>query len=129
MEFRKKDYLKIDEIKNLIVSKFSHEKAKIIADKVVKYRFVTNDILCVLQDNFTFQDDTNVKLLLINKTSELIQTSYPKLSETDRENLDLKFPKLTIFKNSDIETYYPQLLNKLTKQQVIFNITVGEIHF
>ena len=124
MNFQTNDYLTADEIKKLISSEYSHDKSKVICDKLIKYYFVTNDELYELQPNKTYQQLANLKISIINKVSLLIQSSHKKISKVERENIKLKYPKgfKKVFKNSDIETYYPQLLSRLTKPNVIFNI-------
>lgn len=131
MEFKNKDNLKIDEIKKLITSEYSHDKAQIICKKIIEDFFIFKDVMYELQDNKTYIARSNVKSSIINKVSLLIQLSHKQLSDTDKENIDLKFGKATknILKNTDIETYYPHLLHGLTKENVTFNVTVREIHF
>jgi len=84
-----------------------------------------------LQQNLSYKVVTNLKAFIIDKVSLLIQKSFSSLSPTDSENITLKYDKnyRNIFKNSNIETYYPQLLMKLTKSDITLNNTVGEIHF
>jgi len=131
MEFLKTDYLNADEIKKLITVDFSHDKSNLLCNKLDKYCFVFNNELYELQSNFTYQNVSNLKLAIINKVSLLIQKSYKKIGKTDRENIKLKYPKTykKILKNSDIESYYPQLLLRLTKQNIVFNVTIGQIHY
>jgi hypothetical protein len=131
MNFQKEDYLNCAEIKKLITSEYSHDKSKLIAKKLIKYCFVYNDELYELQTNKTYIQLANLKISVINKASLLIQKSHKKLSDTDKENIELKHGKSVkaILKNSDIETYYPQLLSALTRKDVVFNVTIGEIHF
>ena len=56
--------------------------------------------------------------------------SYKNLSSEDQENIELRYPKkyLKIFKNSTIETYMPQLICKLSSNQ-IFDSYTNEVHF
>ena len=130
MEFKKKDYLTATQIKELITSQFTQDQAGIIADKLQNYCFISGDVLYELQDNITYRSTDNMKLELINKVSELIQTSYKMLDEKDIENITLKHRQYkNIFKNSNIDTYYPQLLKRLIRKDIIFNNTPGEIHF
>ena len=130
MEFKKKDYLTATQIKELITSQFTQDQAGIIADKLQNYCFISGDVLYELQDNITYRATDNMKLELINKASELIQTSYKMLDEKDIENITLKYRQYkNIFKNSNIDTYYPQLLKRLVRKDIIFNNTPGEIHF
>lgn len=131
MEIQKTDYLNFEEIKSLITSDYSHDKSQLICSKLKKYCFVFNDELYELQSNISYKQSPNLKLSIFNKVSLLIQLSHKQLSDVEKDSIELKYGKVvkTIFKNSDIETYYPQLLNGLTKNDVIFNITIGELHF
>ena len=130
MNFNKKDLLNVKEITELIVSEYSHDKALIICDKLIKYCFVFNEKFYELQPNMTYVEKKEVKLSLQNKVSYLIQQSHKNLDEKDSENIELRHKKYnTIFTNSNIETYYPQVLAKITKTEVEFNVTIGEIHY
>jgi hypothetical protein len=131
MNFQKKDYLTVDQIKTLITCEYSHDKSNLICDKLSRYCFVVNDELYEIQSNITYKRIANLKIAIVNKVSLLIQESHKRLSETDKENIKLKYAKeyKAILKNSDIETYYPQLLSRLTKQDVVFDVTIGEIHY
>jgi hypothetical protein len=66
MNFKTEDYLTYDEIKQLIKSEYTHDKATIVCNKLIKYCFVFNDELYVLQPNKTYQLMLNLKASLIN---------------------------------------------------------------
>jgi hypothetical protein len=132
MNFKTEDYLTYDEIKQLIKSEYTHDKATIVCNKLIKYCFVFSDELYVLQPNKTYQLMLNLKASLINSVSFIIQESHKQLSDNQKDKLIKRYnnPAVkSILKNTNIETYYPQLLTKLTKQNVAFNVTIGEIHF
>ena len=132
MNFTTEDYLNYDEMKQLIESEYTHDKATIVCNKLIKYCFVFNDELYVLQQNKTYQVMLNLKASLVNSVSFIIQESHKQLCNKKKDRLVKKYSNnavKSILKNSNIETYYPQLLIRLTKQNVVFNITEGEIHF
>ena len=105
MNFQEQDYLNYREIKILIESKFTHEKANMIHDKLKIYYEKMNKKI------------KNKKLMIINLVSLLIQQSFKQLDDTEQENINLKYNQSykKIFTNANIETYYPQLLFNLKK--------------
>ena len=131
MEIAKTDYLTSKEIQTLIYSDFTQDIGKIISEKLIKYCFITESNLYMLQENITYKLIKDDKLTLLNKVSILIQESYKSLSDTETENIRLKYAKVynKIFTNSYIEKYYPQIVMGLTRNDVKFNYTPGQIHF
>ena len=73
MNFTTDDYLNYDEMKQLIESEYTHDKATIVCNKLIKYCFVFNDELYVLQQNKTYQVMLNLKASLVNSVSFIIQ--------------------------------------------------------
>jgi len=61
----------------------------------------------------------------------LIEQSFKKIPYEHLDEIKEHYSKIywNIFKNSNIESYYPQLIMKLEKQNIIFNNTLFEIHF
>lgn len=132
LEFTKQDLLNTREIKTLITSDFTVDKAIIIANKLVKYCFISNGTLYILNDNITYdRESEDMKKKLVYKTSLLIQESFKALSNDNATEIKEYYKKTysNIFKNSNIESYYPQLLAKLERPKVVFDMTIGEIHF
>ena len=127
MEFQKKDFLNTKEILTLIKSDYTNEKATIISKKLINYCFVTDNVLYILHDNVTYErvnDNINKKILYY--TSLLIEESFKKISYEDLDEIKEHYSKnyKNIFKNSNIESYYPQLSEKLEK-----NILYLTIHY
>ena len=130
MEFQKEDLLNHAEIEMLITSSFTTVIAKMMSNKLSKYIFIHNDTMYELQENKTYQLVTNQKNKLINKVSRLIQQSYVKLPEQDVKIIELTHKGFkNIFKNSNIELYLPQLISDIEKHDIVFNVTIGEIHY
>jgi hypothetical protein len=131
MNFQKDAFLNANDIKMLITSKFTHDKAEVVSKVLKRYCFVMNDTLYELQPNLTYQETDYVKNCILHKASYLISESFKKLKVDEQRALYEQFSNSVnkIFKNTDIETYYPQLLINLCRSKVQFNVTVGEIHF
>jgi hypothetical protein len=131
MNFEIADYLNEDEIKTLINSEFPQDKADIISKNLIKYCFIQNKVCYTLTKNISYEMDESTKNTIIDKTSKLIQDSYKNLTSIQKENITLRYPKnyKNIFNNNNIESYYPQLSTKITTKNVVFNVTIGEIHF
>ena len=127
MEFQKKDFLNTKEILKLIKSDYTNEKATIISKKLINYCFVTDNVLYILHDNVTYERvNDNINKQILYYTSLLIEESFQKISYEDLDEIKEHYSKnyKNIFKNSNIESYYPQLSEKLEK-----NILYLIIHY
>lgn len=131
MNFNKEDLLTVKEIELLITSNLTQTIAKMISTKLTKYCFIQDDILYELQPNITYQRIIDRKNKLLNKVSQLIQDSYCNLSSQDSKLIELEYKKeyKSIFKNSNIELYLPQLLNAIEKKGIVFDVTLNQIHY
>jgi len=129
MEFKNEDLLCTVDIENLITSEFPNKKASIIAKRLSKYCFITNDVLYSLQNNISYQKETtNIDKKIVYYTSLLIEESFKKFELKDANYIKKVYSKAykSIFKNTSIQTYYPQLLMNLQKTNIVFNHTLNE---
>ena len=121
MEFKTTGSLNTKEIKSLITSDYTNIKA------LINYCFITENALITLNENITHDKEfEDIKKKLVYYTSVLIEESFKKISHDDLAELKEFYSKIykNIFKNSNIETYYPQFIMNL-KNQKLFSI----IHF
>ena len=131
MEIKKEDLMTYDEFCEIIVSKFVKEIATTIALKLNKYTFIRHDMIYMLQSNVTYISMNKSRDKIINVVSNYIYQSYKGLTKSEVENIEKQYPKdhSKLFKNSHIETYIPQLICALEKNDIIFNVTPHEVHF
>ncbi len=123
----------------LITSCFPNEKAKIISTNLIQKCFIYKKHFYVYQENVTYKkiscDEMKSKIYKI--TTQLIEDSFKGLNDENQRLLIAensgkgKTHYSTIFTNTSVDKYYPQLLNDLTKDEdeITFDLTIGEIHF
>jgi hypothetical protein len=139
MEFYDKDLLSIYEIEDLITSNFTTERARIITEKLSKYLFISNKTLYIINQNITYTiEDKDIDTQVLYYTSLLLEKSVIRLQQSKRyKELLTQLQKTygeggaynSIFRNSHIKTYFPQLLMTLTNNNVVFNLSKREIHY
>ena len=129
MEFKKENFLNNDQLEQLITSVFTNERAKIISSKLKDFILIDGEILYILQKNITYKED-NIKVNIITMISELIEDSFKALQKHESDLLVMKYPKQysNIFKNSVIETYYPQILKNIQHYNN-FDKTLCQLHY
>ncbi len=132
MEFQKNDLLNFKEIKSMIDCIFPNELANIMKIKLSKYCFITSckDIY-TLQKNISYNKSTNVDDTLVTYATLMLEQSYKNLSEDDSERIRDKYPKSwqSIFQNTSIKKYLPQLIANLSSDEIELDSYFDEIHF
>lgn len=135
MQFNNEDLLNKDDIELLIVGDLPHTKARLIASKLIKYRLIFNNSVYVFKSNFTypkFDRDGNAKL--INLTTQLSETSFEKMDAKDQHIIKLTYCSAKghyskIFSYANVDKYLPQLVEYMTKSNVLFDVNMREIHY
>ena len=135
MQFAQEDLLTNDDILLLIVSDLPHKKAKLIASKLIKYGLIYRNSVYVLQSNLTYakyERDVNAKIT--NLTTQLIETSFEGLEEVTRQNIKIAHSEKKnhyskIFSNANVDRYLPQLVEYMTKSNIVFDLTLRELHY
>ena len=129
MEFTKDNFLTNEELEILITSVFTNERAKIISSKIKDFILINGETLYILQKNITYKEDS-IKVNIITMISELIENSFKALPILERDLIIMKHPKhySQIFKNSVIETYYPQVLKNIIHYEK-FDRVLCQIHY
>jgi hypothetical protein len=124
--------LNLSELKILSRSLHPTEKAAVI------HSHFKNRIIIKNEQIYTYDDALNVYTVdrfkeksLIIRMSVLIDTSYKSLTSEEREELkeghEKTYPK--IFKNDDISTYSPQLMELLSDKNIAFDTYKCQVHF
>ena len=132
MDFLNEDLMTYAELRNFIKSIIPHNKANLIASKIIKYCFINQSKLYLLQKTISYyRSDNDVKREIISIVSNLINQSFSNLTEDEQENLNdcYKTQTLAIFKNSTIELFYAQLEIMISKRNMQFDINKREMHF
>lgn len=125
------ELLNFEEIKTLIVSNYSIDKAVLISSKLKDSLILHNEQMYVLKDNMTYEiQHSQIKDTIVLVVSSLIQKSHKKLDDLQLDLLKLTYPKIykKILKNSDIESYQLQIMNCL-KRKIDFDYSECEIHY
>jgi hypothetical protein len=115
MEFKKENFLNNDQLEQLITSVFTNERAEIISSKLKDFILINGKFLYILQNNITYIQNDNIHSSILNLISKLIENSFKALPKLESDLLVMKYPKQysNIFKNSVIDTYYPQILTNI----------------
>ena len=129
------NFINADDFEVIINSDFPHKKAGIIAKSLYNV-FIIIPIAdtfhaYVLQDNMTYIHTTLVEAYLKPTITLLLNLSFEMLSEGERNQIKDRFSKQykCIFKGSNVNHYYDEIINELIKDNVEFNKTLCQIHF
>jgi hypothetical protein len=132
MEFNKEDLLDYSEMKKMMASIFTNDKANMLQKKLSKQLFINtrDNFLYILQKNITYHRcENNSDDMMLKCISLLLEKSFLALKSDDRDDLKETFKGYkTIFKNSNIKEYLPQLRIDLSKD-IVFDSYKDEIHF
>jgi hypothetical protein len=128
--FQNKDLLKKSEITELINTLSVQDRASIITKKLINYCFINDDKLYIMNPNVTYTMHNDLQNGIIDMASKLIDISFKNLSDEKTEYITKIYPKYSkIFKNSFIVECLPQIKSMLNKNDIVFNVTIEEIHF
>ena len=119
-----KNLLNADEIEILIDSPFPNDKANLLSQKLKDIVIIQDKMLYVLQPNLTYSvSNTDIHSNLLTVCTALIAQSFKALAKTDSAMLEMKHKKTLagIFQNAAVEKYYPQLLQPLTRTDMVFD--------
>lgn len=117
-------------IQTLIISIYPDEKAQIIGDVLKNMVIIKDDCLYICGENLLYSCHQMKKDKLLSIISLLIQKSYEDMSASDKKFIESTIKTYSsIFKNSTIETYLPQLKNRLECDNIKFDSYFNEIHF
>jgi hypothetical protein len=126
--------LDLYQFKKLIKTKFVNERAEIITTCLKHKILLSKDTLFKLQPNNTYNriQTKNPKNDIYTIVTKLIEESYQKLSSKEKDEINEDLDKkalLFIFSNKFIDSFSPQLIINLTNDDIIFDVTINEIHF
>ena len=127
-----KKYLTYEQVVTLITSIFPNEKASLLASIMRDIYIVHKSVLYEAQENITYTPIVSeIKMTVLNMTTLIIQESFNKLSKDQKKLLTFEHSKTyaSIFTNSSVEKYYPQLYKQLERNEINFDDYVCEIHF
>jgi hypothetical protein len=129
------NFINAEDFEVIINSDFPHKKARIIAKSLYNV-FIIVPVgdkfnAYVLQDNMTYIHTTLVEAYLKPTITLLLNISFEKLSDGERNQIKDRFSKQYkgIFKGSNVNHYYDETINELIKENVEFNKTLCQIHF
>jgi hypothetical protein len=112
-----------------------NDNAKTILPILILNHLIHNDSLYIL-NNETISYDRYDKAIKIKETllttiSEIIENSYNKLTEENKQILEHKYKTTfkSIFQPKNIENYLPALTKRITNNNINFDLTLKEIHF
>jgi hypothetical protein len=129
------NFINAEDFEVIINSDFPHKKARIIAKSLYNV-FIIVPVgdkfnAYVLQDNMTYIHTTLVEAYLKPTITLLLNISFEKLSDGERNQIKDRFSKQYkgIFKGTNTNHYYDETINELIKENVEFNKTLCQIHF
>ena len=132
LKFTESDYLTLTELETLAYSLFPTEKGRVIGNKLINHLLINKGRAYLYKNkNVSYEkmDKTTTENLVIVATTTLLEESFKKLNREERDKIKDKEIK-TIFKNSTITTYMPQIMNMITNNKVDFlSSQVDEMHF
>ena len=118
------------ELRTLITSIYPNTKANIVSSKM-KYRYLINDKeLYILNEDLIYVcAGKDIQAQILVETTKILQQSFMNLTKEETDDIVTNHNKTyqNIFKNSNVETYLPQLLVSL-KEDVKFD-TGYDMHF
>lgn len=124
--------LSYQEIKKLINSKHSNERADIFAGKVREEIFYIGEDMYISDDSMICKPVCGYdsrKNKLINKISLLIENSFNAMNEEQKDNLIRDKEYLYLIRNSTINSIAPQLIHSLERNDIKLNDYKSQIHF
>lgn len=117
------------QIVTLVVSKFPHDKANVLAEAIQDRMIINDDNIYTVQNNITYICCAFKKNQFISTISNIISSSFKQLNDNEREYISTTYEEYAkIFTNKNLETYLPQLQTKLEKD-IKFDFYFNEIHF
>ena len=111
------------EIRSLITSIFPNIKADIVASKLKNHYLINKKELYILNNDLIYRSaGKDIQAQILVETTKLLQQSFMKLSKEETDDIVTNHNKSyqQIFKNSNVETYLPQLLVSL-KSEIKFD--------
>jgi hypothetical protein len=124
-------YLTLEDFKKLIFSNFTNEQAEVIAKHLDNKCFFKGEIFYTLTPHITYRKSDSVAASekhLLNTVSQLLERSYNKLTDIEKTELSSIKKWTSILTNASIKTYFPQLIVRLTKNQILDDY-FDEMHF
>ena len=118
------------EIRSLITSIFPNIKADIVASKLKNHYLINKKELYILNNDLIYRSaGKDIQAQILVETTKLLQQSFMKLTKEETDDIVTNHNKSyqQIFKNSNVETYLPQLLVSL-KSEIKFD-TGFDVHF
>ena len=133
IKFLEKDLLNAKEIKSLITSIFTNDKAITIASKLRNYFIIHNDKYYRYDiDNILYIEEDADKKYINTMIMLFLEKSFKNLPKAKREGIELKHKKTyyKIFTHVDIDKYKDEILTYLTNNDINFSDPhLLEIHF
>jgi len=129
------NYINAEDFEVIINSDFPHKKANIIAKSLYDVFIVVSVgdkfTSYILQENLTYINSNNVEAYLKPTITLLIENSFEKLTDHERNQIKDRFSKQyrSVFKSSFINHFYDEIITKLIKENIEFNKTLCQIHF
>lgn len=129
------NYINAEDFEVIINSDFPNKKANIIAKSLYDVFIVVSVgdkfTSYILQENLTYINTNNVEVYLKPTITLLLEISFEKLTEHERNQIKDRFSKQyrSIFRSPFINHFYDEIITKLIKENVEFNKTLCQIHF
>jgi hypothetical protein len=120
----------------LITSDFPNEKACVIANSLLDVYVIvpseSNFITYILQPNLSYTcTKIDTKGFLIPSITQLLETSFKKLSSDERNEIKEKYSKSYhgIFHEAAVNKYFKEIVQKLIRENIEWDKTLCQIHF
>jgi hypothetical protein len=130
MDFKK--YLTFQKFETFLTSMFPNQKASILSKILKNHCVINNGILYEVNQNMTYRvTRSEIKMKLLKIATLLIHQSYLFLPRNEQMKLTIDYPKQlkSVFSNSNVEKFYPQLYADLENNDIKFDDYICEIHF
>jgi len=122
--------LNFKQLKSLIYSKSPIDKANVMQSVLKDRVIINNKVLYILNSNLVYVNQTtSYENELITLISETLNDSYKKLCKEEYEELEAIKNRSDILQIRHIRNYFPQIISKLTNNDIVFDYYFDEIHF
>ena len=123
MEFKNEDYLNYDDLEIMVNSIQPNKKAMIMSNKLKNYMLIHNENLYIINDNITYAKyEGNYQKYLLQKITLLNELSFENLANKDQKLISKEKGFVSVFENSAVLKYLPQLEIYLTKRDLKFDL-------
>ena len=127
-----------NEIDNFLTDTSPITRAKAIATCLKNFCFIKcngkAETLYIRMKNKTYSTESSVERCLLTIICTLFTNSIRDMTKNNWDEYQTVYAKykeviLTLRNNSTIRSYLPQLMTVITKNDIVLDFTIGEIHF